>query len=224
MKKVYAKTLNPEFFDYRIYDIRDDEGNEVIIDGGREFPDIDNKGYLDSIKKIMSNYYCYSSIKECLEDYLPAKENKKALSPREIGEIHEALKWMEGSSSAYEENVILTCLKVITGKEWKKKILRGCMQSEWAKCYYPVDTKQSYIDYVEAWFFGTGTEIEVDDSNNEDIQIPEDIEGFTFYTANWKVEDIKQEIASYFGGDVEVVLWLYDTTRIIKHDLYKLAD
>ena len=71
METIYAKTLNPEAFDYRVYDIREDDGNDVIIDGGRDFTNIDQKGYLIAIKKAISSYnswdfdyYYHNSIME----------------------------------------------------------------------------------------------------------------------------------------------------------------
>ena len=93
MEKIYAKTLNPESFDYLVYDIREDDGNEVIIDGGRDYISIDNKGYLAAIKKLINDYdswdfdyYYHGSIKEFLSDMLPKKENGKRLSPQK--DIH----------------------------------------------------------------------------------------------------------------------------------------
>lgn len=226
---IYARTLNPEDFDYRIYDIREDDGNEVIIDGGRDFGDIDQKGYLKDIKKLINEYggyvlECYydNSIMSYLRDYLPKKENGKRLTPKEAHVIKEALE-----NEKEDAEIICECLGVITGKLWRHKGLRGYCQGDYVEAYYPVKNGiTDYLDYVEAWFFGTGTEIEVSD---EDANSPEEVSGWTFYTANWKTDDIKAEIKEQCGykrddESIEVVLWLYDSSYRVRHDTYKLAD
>ena len=224
---IYAKTLNPEYFDYYVYDLRDDDYNDIIIDGGRDFISVDNNEYLKKINAIYDEYggyeyevYYHNSIKEFLGDMLPKKVNGKPLAPCELMFIKNALE------SEDKEKVILACLKVITGKEYVAGALRGCSQGDYVDVYYPKTTSQSYIDYVEALFFGTGTEIEVHDIDDK-VNSPEDIEGFTFYTASWREEDLKREIRKACGHKpddktVKVVLWLWD--GYIKTSKYKLAD
>lgn len=228
--KIYAVTLNPEDFDYRPYDIRENDGNEVIVDGGREFSDIDNKGYLKSINGIIKEYNSYlydtyyqESIMQFLKEMLPKKENGKRLSPMEAKKIKDAL------DEDQRREIIKTCLLVITGKQHNMMPLRGYCQGDYVEAYYPVQKGiHEYLEYVEAVYFGTGTEIMVHDEDNKPTKA-EEVFGYTFYTANWKTEDLKREIKEYCGykGDddnVEVILWLYDKTRTIKIDEYKLAD
>lgn len=233
METIYAKTLNPESFDYRVYDIREDEGNEVIIDGGRDFENIDQHDYLKMVKKLISgysswdfDYYYKGSIMDFLKDYLPKKENGKKLSPKEAHNIKTSIEcWYKDLLE--EEDVICECLSIITGKIYKHTGLRGCCQGDYVEAYYPVkDGITKYLDYVEAWFFGTGTEILIYDGdltpeNADDVE-----DGYTIYTANWRVEDLKEEIRKYVGAsdDVKVKLWLYKDTRTIKYDEYELAD
>lgn len=228
--KLYAVTLNPEYFDYRPYDISEDDGNEVIIDGGGDFSNVDNKGYLKAIKQIIKEYntylydcYYHESIMEMLRDMLPKKENGKRLSPLEAHNIEEALK------NDKDVETICECLYVITGKIHCMRPLRGCCQGDYVEAYYPVeDGIRQYLDYVEAWYFGTGIEIMIHDEESEP-KTAEDVSGYTFYTASWKTEDLKAEIKEQCGykrndDNVEVILWLYDKTRTIKIDEYKLAD
>ena len=227
--KIYAVTLNPESFEYLVYDIREDDGNEVIIDGGREFTNVDNKGYLEAIKKLIEeydtylyDYYYKGSIKAFLEDMLPKKENGKRLSPKEIAFLKQTL------DNDDKECAICDCLYVITGKIYKCRGLRGCCQGDYVDAYYPVeDGITEYLDYVEAWYFGTGTEVMVHEEDNEP-KTAEEVSGWTFYTASWKTSDLKAEIKEQCGykrdDDIEVILWLYDKTRTIKIDEYKLAD
>lgn len=225
---IYATTLNPESYDYRVYDIREDDGNELIIDGGREFADIDENGYLKAIKQLIKeydtysyDYYYHGSIMAFLKDMLPKKTNGKRLSPKECKRIKNVL------SKEEDRLTIVVCLSVITGKPWHEKGLRGCCQGDYVEAYYPSDTPTEYIDWVEAWYFGTGVEVMVHEEDN----IPTDgseVCGWTFYTSHWKVDDIKAEIKRECyctdDEDVEIKLWLYDSTRTIKIDQYKLAD
>ena len=224
MKKIYARTLNPSSYDYRPYDIRNDEGNMIIVDGGNKYIDIDNNGYLEDIKKMMKEYdswdfeYVYhNSIKDLLEDYLPKKENGKRLSPLEMSKIKKSL-------YEYHEG-IMACLKVITGKNYKWKTIRGCCQGEYADIFYP-ENEENMVSWVEAWFFGTGTEVEVHDCDYEPENADE-ISGFTFYTELYNIEDLKKEIIKQCytkDKDVEVVLYLYDKTINHPEDIYKRAE
>ena len=95
-KKIYAKTLNPEHFDYRIYDIREDEGNRIIVNGGREYCDIDVNDELKIIKRMLGDFceydlqvYYDGSIKAYIKDmlYPLKKDNGKDFSPKEIHRI-----------------------------------------------------------------------------------------------------------------------------------------
>ena len=231
--KIYAKTLNPECFDYRVYDIREDDDNEVIIDGGRDFINIDQKGYLLAIKKVISaynswdyDYYYKNSIMDLLKDYLPKKENGKKLSPKEAHNIKSIIEcW--NNDMVEKEDIICECLSIITGKIYKHTGLRGCCQGDYVEAYYPVEENiRKYLDYIEAWFFGTGTEILVYDGDLTPESADDIEDGWTFYTASWKISDIKEEIRSRSGAskDVEVMLYKYTNTRTIHIDEYELAD
>ena len=68
----------------------------------------------------------------------------------------------------------------------------------------------------------------VDETDRKIIKKPENIEGFTFYTGTYDIEEIKSEIKEQCGYDrnddnVEVKLWLYKNTMTIRKDTYNLA-
>lgn len=225
---LYAKTLNPESYDYRVYDLREDDYNVVFIDGGRDFTDIDNKGYLEKIKKAIKEYCDYelevyhnNSIKDFIEYYLPKKESGVAYAPCELSFIKKAL------DEEDDEEVIVRCLSIITGNHYVHVGLRGCSQGDYVDCYYPDNlVKQSYIDWTEAWYFGTGTEIEVDETGCGTD--PDTIEGTTFYSSSWRDEDLKREIRKYCGEkpddeSVKVVLWKWDGYKP-RENKYVLAE
>lgn len=224
--KVYAKILDPEFFDYRVYEY-DIEDSNVIVDGGKEYASF-NEDDLCAIKKMINDYDCYDydyyyhgSIKAFLEDMLPKKANKKHLSPKEISTIKKALDTSYRYYSEYEEMVVMTCLSIIRCEPYELFGIRGCCQGEYAKVYAPKNIDQDFINYIEAIYFGTGNEIEIHDNNNE-VNCPEDIEGYTVYTALWREEDIKKLVASYFKDTKpeDVTLWKFSGyTKTARYEL-----
>lgn len=213
--KIYAKTCSPEWFDYRMYE--DDIPENFHIDGGRDYGNI-NGEYLESIQKIIDGfdswdyeYYYHNSIKDLLTDYMPKKVNGKKLSPKEMNVIKVALsKYNDYRKSDYEENVRIVILSIIYGEPYKAFSIRGCCQGEYAQVFAPANTDQSLIDYIEAIYFATGTEVIVHDEDNEPNDARE-ISGYSFYTDKYSPEDIKQIIAKDNGCNVEdVVLYVFD--------------
>ena len=233
---IYAKTLNPEFFDYRIYEYDIKEDNDIMLVGNDDYSGI-NEDLFKDIVKMAEEYggyeyevYYHNSIKEFLADMFPKKENGKKLSQKEVSLIKKALDGYNYDKTyhVWIEEVALCSLRIIKGKEYTHKELRGYCQGEWIQAFYPVDTDSLWIDYIEAWFFGTGNEVMVHTEDSK-VESPDDIDGFTFYTSSWKVEDIKREVIEHYGlvtreGDeVEVVLWEFTGYDTIKVDKYQLA-
>ena len=166
--------------------------------------------------------FYHNSIKEFLEQMLPKKESGKPLAPCEVKYIKEAL------DSDDTERIILACLRIITGQQYTCSGIYGSCQGDYATAYYP-DTKwyHKYINWVEAWYFGTGTEIQVNENTDEEVKEPEDIEGWTFYTASWRTSDLIREVREQFGyapddKQVKVVLWCWDGYE--QRPKYKLAE
>lgn len=203
---VYARIVAPEHYDYRDYEM--DVPAEVIIDGGRDFEDIDNDDRdLEKIKKFINainDYtldYCYNnSKKEYIKDYIKAKDNGKEFSPKEIQVIWDA------SWRGHEEDIAMI-LSIIHCKRYKHQALRGCSQGDYADAYYPAKSvSQKKIDWVEAWFFGTGYEIEIHDEEN----IPQeanDVCGYFYLTTEWNEQGIIDEIKRSYGKHTKVILW-----------------
>lgn len=220
---IYAKTLDPQWFDYRCY--VDELTEEIIIDGGREFVSINDEP-INAIKKMLEDYQCYNTklyydnFKAYLEDMLPKKKNNKSFSTKELHEIKTILDSEEKYRyySDFEEELIITCLSILKCVKYNIFALRGCMQRECVEMYAPTNTTRETIDYIEAVYFGTGTEIEIHDEDNE-VEGPADIRGYCFYTASYDVEKLKEEIAKTAECKKEdVVLYILDGyTRIPKY-------
>ncbi len=208
---VYARTRNPEWFDYRDYEWEFEENN-VIVEGGRDYCDIDPQGYLDKIKKMIDEYNCWdyeyyyrNSIKDYLTDMLPKKLNGKKLSPKEMHEIKKALDTDYRYRSDYEEEIIVLCLSIIYGTKYKAVGIRGCCQGDYATLYCKENDKN--IDRYEAIYFGTGTEIEINtETEEEDIKDAEDIYGYVILTTEWSDESIKELIAHETNTTIDNVI------------------
>lgn len=92
------------------------------------------------------------------------------------------------------------------GREYEKREICGCCQGDWNYMYAPKEyCTGEYIRYVEAVYFGTGTELEIMETEGE-IKGPEDIEGTYDYFSEYDLEKAVKE--RY--GDAETVLWLFD--------------
>lgn len=67
------------------------------------------------------------------------------------------------------------------------------------------------IDTIESYYFNTGTEWEVAEVDDEEVN-EEDLESIdtdcSFYSTEWGYDDTKEELASAFGYDKEDVIML----------------
>ena len=219
--KIYAKQLDAENFDYRIYE--DNVNESIIVDGGRDFVSM-NDDNLVAIKKMINDYNSYDyevyyegSIKMYVNDYLPKKDNLKRYSGVELHRIKELLE------KDKDEETILTCLEIITGKTHKAGAIRGYCQGDYCKIYYPEDVSQEELDYLEAVYFGTGTEYEVHDEDN-DVNEADDISGYTYLSTKWRTEDVKKEIASFYKNTKpeDVVLYTIKKSYKVTHYIYEV--
>ena len=228
METIYAKTLNPENYDFRVYEDAYTENDDIIVDGGRNLVGI-NDDLLKTIKNLTNDFESWD-YERCLKLYYNnsiVAYFKDALKINTLSKYQASL-IKKALQSENLSQIRITCLSIIKGKPYKSCVLRGCCQGDVVCMYCPEDTDQKFIDDFESWYFGTGTEIEIHEGDNE-VTDADQIEGYTFYTSSWKIEDIKREIIENVYGnktdvDVKVKLWTYDKTQVIRIDKYKLAD
>lgn len=220
--KIYAKQLDPECFDYRVYEDNVDE--DIIVEGNRDYPGFHDED-LKSIKEFINNYNSYdyevfydTKIKDYVIDYLPRKDNGKQYSPSELHQLKDALDNLD------ETDITIICLSIIKGKQYETRCIRGYCQGDWCKIYCPVSTSQKEIDYLEAVYFATGSEYEIHDSDKP-VNSEDDIEGYSMLITDWREEDIKEQIASQFKNakPEDVVLYQIERTYTVKHLVYKTA-
>jgi hypothetical protein len=203
---VYAKTMSPELFDYRFYE--DDIDERVMIDGHNDYADL-NADLIKAARKMYEDYdyelpSYNNSIKAYAEDRLPKRKNGKNFSAQQLRLMKMAL------DHNLEEAFIAESISAVMCEEYKVTYLKGSVQREWVIAYVPESMKAEEIAYVEAIYFGTGTEVMIHDDAGEPKD-GGDVSGYCFYTTKYFEDDLKEEIAERVGcPTTEVVLFMFD--------------
>lgn len=220
MSKVYARTTGYDsYIDWEGYMEPYIEDGSFILDGGKDLVSF-NTEVLKSIDKLVDDYED-DGLQYCLETYFK-KESGKKYSPTELHKIKEALERKDLRYYDYIENLRIIILSIIKGKKYENRPIHGCSQGDYADLYVAEELPSEVSKDIEAIYFGTGTEIVIDDSEKEIVD-PKDISGYAIYTSKYSEDDLKAEIAEQTGCNVkDVVLWLHDGyTKVSK---YKLAE
>lgn len=220
MSKVYARTTGYDsYIDWEGYMDPYIEDGSIILDGGKDLVSF-NTAVLKNIDKLVDDYED-DGLQYCLETYLK-KESGKKYSPAELHKIKEALERKDLRYYDYIESLRVIILSIIKGKKYEIRPIRGCSQGDYADLYVAEELPREVSKDIEAIYFGTGTEIVIDDSEKEIVD-PKDISGYAIYTSKYNEDDLKEEIADYAGCKTEdVVLWVHDGyTKVSK---YKLAE
>ena len=223
-KIIYARTLNPENYTGSPYveEIFDD--TNIVVDGGSRF-----NGYNDYIireaKQLLEDSYNMDSVVEHCYDGDYKKWLEESLPEVNLKDDQVLENLLQALKDGNEEDVIFYYIEVVNGRYYKCRYIKGCCQGEVAKLYAPDYLNEKAIEYIEATVWGTGTEVEVHEGEENPTK-PEDIEGWTFYTTSYNSKDIIRDIREEagVGEDVEVKLYLYTRTKVIKIDQYKEAE
>lgn len=220
MEKIYCKQVPPEHQEDDLFWVSkgnlrfNDERYEenVIINGNEDYRGYCTQAY-EKLKKIDSyigyeydltkephSNHCYWNSVSDLINYYFSKENGKKYSTKEIHQWKELLdNWNE------KEEDIVKALKLITGKEWRKKIIRGSMQREWQEIYVSEEITDKDVDYIEMCYFNTGTEWFIYESEKD---FEEDNYSYSLYVDGWNV---KTNLAERIGcKEEELVVMEFD--------------
>lgn len=230
--KIYARQIAPEYQESPLF-YEDMFPDNMIVSGNRHYkehttPTFDQiNRYFDEMAGAWEDanfYYQYSgngkytkikkkpdcTIAELLRDYGFTREDGKSWNNHQK---HEWRLLLEGTAGADEDDTILACLHLMTGKEWRQRQISGCCQSDWNYIYFPVDEwSAEAIEAFEAEYFNTGSEWIVDDGNfDPEEDSPAIISGCSVYCTSWNDEGIKKEIADSMGEEAaEVVLFAFE--------------
>lgn len=171
----------------------------VIIYGNRDYNGIFNKDFekilniatLDyEIQVLLEDKKSDEDFKDFIYRYLaPNKQFKAAYNEDDIKAWRKVLvdyitHWR------IDKNIILSALKLITGKTWNQKFIYGYMQGEWMEMYYSSDITSKEAEFIESVYFGKGNDYlvyEEGDEENADV----------IYVADH--ENTKEVIASTMG-------------------------
>ena len=124
-----------------------------------------------------------------------------------------AVKWSGDMKNFYECELLSDVLTIITGKKYDCKTICGCSQSEWQYIVYPKE-RENDIPYIEAVYFGTGTEYLYSEPTTEYIYDfkeylykPDSII-LSLYTEKYDEKEIISKIAEESGVKGEDVIVL----------------
>lgn len=224
MKKYYAREVRSDYFDYEAY-FGECEAKDMKmwIGGNREFVTLNR----DLYKKV-ENALTYIYID--LEDEKTKRETVECcLNPIEReaftdAEIDTIIKCAKDYDTLLVENeeTVAKVLSIVYGKEFTTGTFRGCYQRDWVKYICPkelADDKKC-MDYIEAVFFGTGTEFEITEEKIDSADEFDDVYDVRYYTAEWKDEDIKEDLARQFGCKVDelAILKIKEEHHYVKFD------
>lgn len=226
MQRIYLIQQDNEYFDTDIYiDFDDLTTQGITILGGscnfmsKEFERIDeNIDFIcDEVERIeeKSPYREFDNHSK-LFNYLLPKQNGKNYTTKEIHQLKEIFK-----KNVYDiDNMDL--LYIMTGKKHYRTAIRGCCQGDYAEIIYPEDSNID-IKFVEACYFGTGTEYAVYEHDTDEILKPDELQEYPadewHYTAKWSVDELKQEIATEFATTPDNVV-VYNIDKVYTKRIY----
>lgn len=166
---------------------------------------------LDDIR-INSEARRYDSDEEAINDLIPPEQDRDPYNTNDVISIAKIIIGEDEGKISFQE-ATRALLTITSGKEWGFKNIHGSSQDEWDHMYYIVDNwEDEAIRAFETEYFNEGSEWIIHDSD-EAPESPQDIEGFSIYSVNHEIEDIRKEIAQTVYGDeenVSVILYQFD--------------
>lgn len=226
MEKYYARERKSDYFDYEIYfDEYEAERNKIWIGGNRDFITINADLYND-IEYALNHIYeevdeDKDNNRKVVEYYLTPVKRMEAFTDAEIATIIECSTEF-GARDNNDEKTVARVLSIVYGKEFTTGTFRGCCQRDWIDyiCPQEIADNKKYMEFIEAVFFATGTEFEVTDEKIASADEFDSVENCTYYTAEWKDEDIKEDLARQIGCSVDeiAILKIKEEHHYVKYE------
>lgn len=228
--KIYARQVPPEHQESPLM-IDDCFWEEIICDGNRDYKSRTTHEYkrlkgsiseaaaeVEAIVK-KNGYSPYKNITEIIHDMF-FRENRKRYTTKEIHTWKELLLYYQTCKREEENAVICQALKLMTGKSYSHRSIRGCCQSDWQRIYYPDgEYSAKSIECFETEYFNLGSEWIVHDDETEP-ETPNDITGYSQYCYSWNDDGIRKEIADSERCKPEEVV-IYKFNGYIKTAVYE---
>lgn len=241
MKRIYAVQQNRDYIDTEIYFnfAEESEYLKLAILGGRDFTSFKFSEYeriekhfddfIFEYENIKAKYIKYYNNTTELVNDLFYRENGKKYNTREIHAFKNIFERYK--SNFNEDDAILCILELMTGERYKKTIIRGYSQGDYAKIIHPITITKDTINYIEACYFGTGTEYSIYEEETEELLTVDELENGAYdnyfdYTALWNAELYKKELSNGYNLPLENII-IYKITntkrRTIIENEYAIA-
>lgn len=244
MRRIYAIQQNNDYVETNYFFDFEQESKEqnFAILGGRDFVSFTFEEYDRTYKyfddflwefeqiinKTKQNYYnTFSSV---VNAYFP-KSNGKKYTTKEVHKFKLLYEKIETERTYDFDDYDCEILSLITSNKYNKKAIRGYCQGDYAEIVYPATIENETIDYIEACYFGTGTQYIIYEEETDDIlsveQLANNCENVYFdYTALWNATLYKQNLAQRYNLPLENII-VYEITntkqRIIIENEYAIA-
>ena len=219
MKKIYAAEIDSEHFDSEAYypELAAVDDDVSILGNPRLF------GVNVAMVADVQN-----ALNDCVSDFQDpdvGEEDRHTMIYYECGYLmggeptDDQLKRLYDSVDRYakigvmsEDEEICDLLEIIHGEPFVRRTIRGCCQGDWNGCYLPA-SKLDLLPYVEAVYFGTGTELAIAPLENAEGKSAEEItkailkslDHYYYYTELSDPAEIKKRVAESEGADPEDV-------------------
>ena len=234
--KIYARQIEPEFQDSRIFDDDTYSTEYINICGNKDYQSRTSSVF-DRVKECLdagelatefeyiakkSMYASYDTVTEAINNWL-YHDGGKTYNKQQIGKLKRLVLEYSECSSSREDQILVEVLSIVTGEEWDYKQIHGCCQGEWNTVYYPIQywTKES-LESFEVMYFNNGSEWIVHDGDTEPTN-PEEIDGCAYYCVSWNDEGIKKELAEAVGVENPEDIILYKYAGSVSVPIYKIA-
>lgn len=242
MKRIYAIQQNNDYIETEYYFDFEEESKtqKFAILGGRDFASFKfieyerAEKYFDDFifeyENIKAKYIkWYNNITELVDD-LFYRENGKKYNTKEIHAFKNIFERYKSEKNFSEDDAILCILELMTGNKYTKTAIRGCSQGDYAEVIYPETIDKETIEYIEACYFGTGTEYCIYEKESEELLTVDELKNngcdYWDYTALWRTELYKQELAKRYNLPLENII-VYEITntkrRTIIENEYAIA-
>lgn len=201
MQKIVAKQVPPEYqespWDY------DERYDRYVVIGPRNWQDFWTEAY--GITRFCEEWFdAWSDMKNpeatwaepmTIGEFMECEEIKKMSgepwSADELNRWDKLFNEHHGYRTSNDE--ICEMLSLLDGGNWQHTTLNGCVQREWADCYYDADViTEEGVDIIEANYFNLGTEWIIDDDCG-------------VYCYGWNDDMIRQELADAIGCKPEEI-------------------
>lgn len=220
--KYWAREVDAERFNGSYYYNEDDAENENIWIGGNRRYMTFNKDLIEDVERALDTVD-YSDEEDIR--YAFTKKDGSELLDEQVNELKNLAEEYQTSGinkDSYE--IVADALTIIYDQPFSCKTIHGYSQSDWQYIIYPQDYSQKHIDYIEAAYFGTGTEFEVTTrkitSDKFDDEIADGYEVVNIYTCAYETDEVKNDIARQLNVSKNEIglLLISDTHHITTYD------